>query len=109
MVQSMLSRLGYQVTSKTSSSDALEAFRQEPDAFDLVITDQTMPNMTGKDLARELMKIKPDLPVIICTGFSEQIDEERANEMGVSALIMKPVVISELAGVIRDVLKKKRI
>jgi len=66
------------VTGRTSSIEALEAFRNNPKGFDLVITDQTMPNMTGKTLAKELMAIRPDIPVILCTGFSEQIDEKRA-------------------------------
>ncbi|MFH1350706.1 MAG: response regulator [Pseudomonadota bacterium] len=103
-IQQMLEGLGYKVTARTSSIEALEAFRGRPDAFDLVITDMTMPNMTGKDLARELMTIRPDIPVIICTGFSEQIDERRAREMGISAFFMKPILIWEMAKTIREVL-----
>ena len=64
----------------------------------------TMPNMTGKDLARELMTIRPDIPVIICTGFSEQIDERRAKEMGISAYVMKPIVMRQIASTIREVM-----
>lgn len=103
----MLEWLGYNVTARTSSIEALEAFRHNPERFDLVITDQTMPNMTGKDLAKELMNIRPDIPVILCTGFSEQIDEKRAKEMGISAFVMKPVVMAQIAETIRAVLDRK--
>ena len=99
----MLETLGYKITSRTSSIEALEAFRNNPGAFDLVITDQTMPNMTGKELAEELMSIRPDIPIILCTGFSEHIDEIIAKEMGISFL-MKPIVLSQLANTIREVL-----
>ncbi len=104
VMQPMLENLGYKVTARTSSIEALEAFRNNPDAFDLVITDMTMPNMTGKDLAKELMTIRPDIPIILCTGFSEQIDERRAEEMGISAFVMKPVVMRQIANTIREVL-----
>ena len=103
-IQLPLESLGYKVTAKTSSIEALEAFRHEPEAFDLVITDQTMPNMTGKDLAKELMSIRPDIPVILCTGFSEQIGERRAKAMGISAFVMKPIFIDEMTNTIRKVL-----
>jgi PAS domain S-box-containing protein len=105
-IQSMLEWLGYKVTSRTSSVEALEAFRYNPEGFDLVITDHTMPNMTGKSLARELMAIRQDIPVILCTGFSEQIDEKRARELGIRAFIMKPIVLGQISKVIRDVLDK---
>ena len=84
----MLEHLGYQVTVRTSSIEALEVFRHKSDAFDLVITDQTMPNMTGRDLAKEQMSIRPDIPIILCTGFSEQIDEKKAKEMGILAFVL---------------------
>lgn len=106
-IQSMLEWLGYKVTSRTSSIEALEAFRYNPKGFDLVITDQTMPNMTGKNLAKELMSIRQDIPIILCTGFSEQIDERRAKEMGIRAFIMKPIVMGQIAKIIREVLDKK--
>ncbi len=106
-IQLMLERLGYKVTARTSSIEALEAFRNRPDGFDLVITDQTMPNMTGKELAKELMSLRPDIPIILCTGFSEQIDERRAKEMGISAFVMKPIVMRQIAQTIREVLDKK--
>lgn len=107
MVRLMLENLGYQVTVRTSSVEALEAFRNKPDKYDMVITDMTMPNMTGKDLAKELMNERPDIPIILCTGFSEQIDERRAKELGMSAFIMKPIVMHDIANTIRRIFDKK--
>ena len=100
----MLERLGYQVVVRTSSVEALEAFRAHPDHFDLVLTDQTMPNMTGADLARGLMEIRPDIPIILCTGYSALINEAKAKEMGIRALLTKPLVMREAARAIREVL-----
>jgi len=108
IIQAMLESLGYKVTGRTSSIEALEAFRNKPHEYDLVITDMTMPNMTGKELARELMVLRPDIPVILCTGFSEQIDEERAKSMGISAFIMKPIVMHDIAVTIREILDKRQ-
>jgi CheY-like chemotaxis protein len=110
MVQQMLERLGYHVTARTSSVEALEAFRAQPDKFDLVITDLTMPNMTGTELTPKLVEIRPDIPIILCTGFSEVIAEEKAKAIGIREYLMKPVVQSEIAKSIRRVLdqgKKK--
>jgi PAS domain S-box-containing protein len=104
MIQQMLERLGYHVTARTSSIETLEAFRAAPDKFDLVITDMTMPNMTGVHLTQKLIEIRPDIPVIICTGFSEKINEHKAKAMGIHGYVMKPVVRSELAKKIREVL-----
>jgi len=104
MVSHMLERLGYQLTTRLSSIDALEAFRAAPDKFDLVITDMAMPNMSGVQLSQKLLEIRPDIPIIICTGFSEQISEERIKAMGIRGYIMKPVVTSELAKAIRAAL-----
>lgn len=106
-MQPMLENLGYKVTARTSSIEALEAFRNNPQSFDIVITDQTMPNMTGNELAEELMPIRPDIPIILCTGFSEQIDENKAMNMGIRAFIMKPIIMHEIANTIREVLNKK--
>ena len=78
----MLERLGYRVVCRTSSIEALELFKNRPDQFDLVITDMTMPNLTGDKLTRQIMGIRPDIPVILCTGFSEQISEESAKNIG---------------------------
>ena len=96
--------MGYQVTSRTSSVEALEAFRVKPDEYDLMITDMTMPNMTGGELAPRLREIRPDIPIIMCTGFSEMIDEDKAKNMGILAYIMKPILKDEIAGTIRKVL-----
>ncbi len=104
MVKQMLERLGYQVTARTSSLEALEAFRAKPPKYDLVITDQTMPNMTGAELAPKLLVIRPDIPIIICTGFSELITEDKAKALGIRAYVMKPVVMNEIAKTIRNVL-----
>ncbi|GAF85473.1 unnamed protein product [marine sediment metagenome] len=99
-----LSLLGYKVIAKTSSFEALKAFRANPEGFDLVITDMTMPGITGDRLAIEMMKIQPDIKVILCTGFSEHITEEKAKEMGIKAFAMKPIVIRDLANTVRKVL-----
>ncbi len=83
-------------TARTGSFETLEAFRAAPDKFDLVITDSTMPNMTGIQLAKILIDIRSDIPIIICTGFSEKISEDKAKAMGIRGYVMKPVVKSEL-------------
>ncbi len=106
VVQQMLERLGYQVTVRTSSIEALEVFRASKDKFDLVITDLTMPNMTGDKLAGELMNIRPDIPIIICTGFSEKMSKERAEALGIKGLLMKPIVKSDLAKTVRELIDK---
>ena len=93
----ILERLGYKVTSKTDSEEALEEFSARPDRFDLVITDMTMPKITGDRLARRLMDINPQIPVIMCTGFNEAITEEKALAMGIDKFVMKPVIKDELA------------
>jgi two-component system cell cycle sensor histidine kinase/response regulator CckA len=100
----MLGRLGYKVTASTSSAEALEIFRSSPHEYDLVITDQTMPNITGKELAKKIISIRPDMPVILCTGFSEQINEKTAKDIGLSAFVMKPIVMKDIARTIREVL-----
>ena len=102
--QRILERLGYKVTPKTDSEEALEEFAALPDRFDLVITDMTMPKMTGDQLARKLMAIKPGIRVILCTGFNETITEEKALAMGIDKFVMKPIVKDELANTIRAVL-----
>ena len=100
-----LEHLGYDVVAKTSSIEALELFRTKPEQFDLVITDATMPKMTGDRLARELMKIRSDIPIIICTGYSERITEEKTKKMGIKAFAMKPLTIRELALKVRETLE----
>jgi len=106
MGRQMLERLGYRVASRTSSIEALELFKAQPGNFDLVITDMTMPNMTGDKLAAALMAIRRDIPVILCTGFSEQITEEKAKKLGIREYILKPMVMNKLANTVRGVLDK---
>jgi PAS domain S-box-containing protein len=103
-IQPMIERLGYNVTTRTSSIEALEAFRANPGRFDLVITDFTMPNMTGMELAKELLKLRPNIPIILCTGYSEHINEDKAKASGIRAFLLKPVVLDEIANTIRKVL-----
>ncbi len=104
MEKQMLERLGYHVTARTSSTDALEAFKANPDRFDLIITDMTMPNMTGEQLAAEIIKIRSDIPVILCTGFSEMMSEEKAKSLGIKGFLMKPAVMKDFSYMIRKVL-----
>jgi CheY-like chemotaxis protein/anti-sigma regulatory factor (Ser/Thr protein kinase) len=99
-----LEALGYVVTEKQSSLEALDLFQKNPYQFDLIITDQTMPRMTGDLLARKAMDIRPGMPVILCTGFSEKITKETAKKSGIRAFIMKPFRRSEIAATIREVL-----
>lgn len=105
--QELLEMLGYSVTSGTNSLDVLACFRARPDAFDLVITDMTMPGLTGRELVRELLAIRPDIPIIMCSGFTEFANSGDAREAGVSEFLMKPYVTSKMAQVIRRVLAKK--
>jgi PAS domain S-box-containing protein len=105
--KNMLLKLGYQVETWIRPIDALDAFRAEPHKFDLVISDMTMPNMTGDILATELRQIRADIPIVICTGYSERINEHRAEELGLQGLIMKPFTIRRLAKTIRQALGEK--
>jgi len=100
----VLSRLGYDVTFYVSSRQALEAFRNNSNGFDLLITDMTMPEATGDQLAGAILSIRPDMPIIICTGFSERINEEQAKRIGVKGFLMKPVTKSDMALMVRNVL-----
>ena len=102
--EKMLGQLGYDVVVKTSSVEALELFQTDPDRFDLVITDMTMPKMTGDQFARELMKVRPNIPVILCTGFNHKISEKQAKEIGIKAFAMKPLVRRDMANIVRKAL-----
>ncbi len=106
MMKRRLERFGYQVTAETDSQAALDLFRSQPDKFDLVITDQTMPKMTGEQLVGALKKINADIPIIVCTGYSAKIDAKKAGLLGISAFIMKPISKKDIANVIRQVLDK---
>ncbi|WP_022662264.1 hybrid sensor histidine kinase/response regulator [Paucidesulfovibrio longus] len=96
IAREMLEGFGFEVTARTSSVEALEAFRFRPEDFDLVVTDYAMPNMTGVELSQELLKIRPGLPVILCTGFSDTISVERAQSLGICDVIMKPILKNKL-------------
>ena len=100
----VLTRLGYNVTFYVSSRDAVEAFQNNSNGFDLVITDMTMPEITGDQLAGAILSIRPDMPIIICTGFSARINEEQAKQIGVKGFLMKPVTKSDMALMVRNVL-----
>jgi two-component system cell cycle sensor histidine kinase/response regulator CckA len=99
--QIILEQLGYRVVGLANSREALETFRAAPDQFDLVITDQTMPQVTGVELTKEVLRLRPQLPVIICTGFSEVLTPEKAKALGVRELIMKPLIPQQLAEAVR--------
>jgi len=105
--QKTLTHLGYRVETKLNPKEALDLFQMKPTAFDLIITDMTMPQMTGAELSEKILEIHPDIPIIICTGHSSLINEEKATDMGISAFVMKPVEIQKLAKIIRKVLDKK--
>ncbi len=102
--KSMLEQLGYRVLALTGSTAALDAFRDDPDGFGLVITDQTMPQMTGIELAKEIIRIRPGMRIILCTGFSETVSEQIVRNVGIKKLVMKPVMFRELANTVRQVL-----
>ena len=105
----MLSEHGYKVSSMTSSTETLKLFTANPDYFDLVITDQTMPDVSGQDLIKELLKIKPKLLTILCTGYSTKIDEDKAKKLGIKAFCMKPLDLAELLEKTRRVLDEAQL
>jgi len=100
----MLEYLGYEVTASTSSAEALELFQSRPDRFDLVITDMAMPQITGEKLAQKFIKIRSDIPIIICTGFSDKVTPENAKMIGIKEFAMKPLLMQDLAKTIRKAL-----
>ncbi|MGD9157746.1 MAG: PAS domain S-box protein [Desulfobacteraceae bacterium] len=100
----LLENLGYRVSIMTDSPEAFKLFYSDPKKFDLVITDMTMPGLTGTNLMKKIRDVRPDTPIILCTGYSEIINEEKALNMGINAFIMKPLVIQELAVKVREVL-----
>jgi PAS domain S-box-containing protein len=102
----MLESCGFEVVTRTSSIEALEAFKHKSKDFDLVITDQTMPNMTGMEFAREILKIRPDIPIILCTGFSDAVSYDRLRDIGISDFIMKPILKHDLIASISRLLAK---
>ena len=104
MAERMLKRLGYDVETRSNGFDALKRFKSEPDHFDLVITDLSMPQMTGEKLAVEIIKIRSDIPVIICTEYSGSLSEDKVKEIGIKAFVMKPIVMKDMAKTVRKVL-----
>ena len=104
MEEKILKRLGYQVVPYTSSIEALDAFCKTPEKFDMVITDMAMPSMSGDRLAVELIKIRPDIPILLCTGFSETMSEEKVASLGIKGFVMKPITINTFAQKVRHVL-----
>ena len=103
----MLERLGYSVTTTTNSRQALEQFKENPDFFDIVITDQVMPHMMGEELARELIRIRPGIPIILMTGYSETLSTEKAEEIGIAELFLKPASSRQLDETIRRILNRE--
>lgn len=108
IVRKALRNKGYQAEAFSDGRRALKVLRENPHGFDLLFTDQTMPGLTGAELAREALALRPDLPVIICTGFSESIDQKQARDMGISEFVMKPVLMADLARAVRRVLDKAK-
>jgi PAS domain S-box-containing protein len=104
VISGMLTYMGYRVTTTNSSNEALGKFAATPADFDLVLTDMTMPDLTGIQLSRRLTEIRPDIPIVLCTGYSHQVSNQHPEELGLKAIVMKPVQTSELARTIRKVL-----
>jgi PAS domain S-box-containing protein len=107
LAKRMIENLGYTVHTRMSSLEAFELFRSDPYKFDLVITDMTMPGITGDKLAQRMMEIRRDIPIILCTGYSEHITEEMAKKIGIREFVMKPLVVKELSKTIREVLDER--
>ncbi len=100
----VLMQLGYRVTARTDPREVLELFRADPQAFDLLITDYTMPHLTGPDLVARLLALRPDLPVILCTGFNEKLTAESLRQAGIAHLVLKPYEKRRMAEIIRNAL-----
>ena len=103
-MQRILEAMGYRVTARTSSIEALAAFEAKQDEIDLVITDQTMPKMTGDQLARRILELRPEMPIILCTGYSTVINDAKAKAMGIRRFLLKPIIKQELAEILRELL-----
>ncbi|MCK5336410.1 MAG: response regulator, partial [Gammaproteobacteria bacterium] len=95
---------GCRVVFETDSRSAFNKFKEDPDAYDLLVTDQTMPGTTGVELAQLMMEIRPELPVILCTGYSDQIDEAGASSLGIRGFMTKPIKSHEFLELVRDLL-----
>jgi CheY-like chemotaxis protein len=106
MTSRCLERLGYEVASCDDPLFALQVFEEEPGVWDIVITDQTMPGLSGEELARCILQRRPELPVVLCTGYSETVNEESAKAMGIAAFLLKPVDPNKLAATVRSALDR---
>ena len=105
--KTMLENLGYKVTMCTNSLEALAIFRNQPNRFDAVVTDQTMPGITGMELAGRMLQLRPHLPIILCTGYSNLVNEEQSRNLGIKGFAMKPVTIQNIAMLLRKVLDNR--
>ena len=103
----ILKKLGYEVISKSDPEEAFKIFHDNPDAFDLILTDMTMPRLTGENLAKKVLTIRPDIPIILTTGYSELISPEKARSIGIRDFLMKPLTIDVLSSSIRKNLKAR--
>ncbi len=108
LTQQVLEKYGYKVCPYSNSLQALDDFKKQPDHFDLIITDMTMPKITGMDLSIEVLKIRSDLPIILCTGYSENISEIKALEIGIKQYFQKPVDTRHLMKAVRKILDKSK-
>jgi DNA-binding NtrC family response regulator len=106
--EQLLTHLGYSVVATTNPHEAVDLFRRQPDQFHLVVTDQTMPAMSGEVFARTLLEIREDIPIILCTGFSHNMTAEKAGQLGLSAFLMKPVNAAALAHTVKNVLDESQ-
>jgi CheY-like chemotaxis protein/two-component sensor histidine kinase len=109
VTKQILQRLGFEVVATTSSVDALKTFKADPKRFDLVITDQVMPNMTGTQLAERLVEIRPEIPIILCSGFPENVDPDHLESIGIKQFVLKPVTREQIAKIIRKALYKNAV
>jgi len=107
MAEQQLKQMGYQVMTSNDSAHALNIFLDNKDDFDLVITDMIMPKMTGKTLSQKIHKLKPDIPIILCSGYSDDIDPDTIQKIGVTQYLMKPIGMNDLARAVKDALQKK--
>ena len=106
MTSEILDNFGYQATPVYDSNEAIKLFSEDPAHFDMVITDQTMPKMNGAELAEKILMIRADIPIIMCTGYSDYIDEESAARLGIKAFKRKPLDINELTSTVKEFMKK---
>jgi CheY-like chemotaxis protein len=105
--EQVLTHLGYTVVTKTNPHDAVELFHKQPDQFDVVVTDQTMPTMSGEAFAMALLEIRHDIPIVLCTGFSHTMSAEKANKIGLKGFLMKPVNGAVLAKTLQEVFEDR--